>query len=64
MPNAVGEVPFTGSRDEALAAVAPVAYGLRSDHAHLNGAWDPSPGLTLPATGAMALDVDSVLGLR
>lgn len=57
-----GGYRFTGSSDPALVVVDPIAYGGKSHHADVNGAWDLTRGLTLSLTGGLALDVDSALG--
>jgi hypothetical protein len=56
-----GGYRFTGSRDEALLSVDPIAYGGRSHHADLGGAWDLTSGLTLSLAGGLAADLDSAL---
>lgn len=56
-----GGYRFTGSRDEELLSVDPIAYGGRSHHADLGGTWDLTSGLTLSFAGGLAADVDSAL---
>jgi hypothetical protein len=57
-----GGYRYTGERDEALIAIDPIAYGGRSHHADLTGAWDLSTAMTLSLTGGLARDVASALG--